>query len=96
MWRLGFFLGPLIGAGVILLVGARGGFLVQLVGVVLAGALMARVPDPPAIFELGLTYLALEKEDAARERDHLLVMGESGGDPELERLLRKWLSAFEE
>lgn len=47
MWRLGFFLGPLIGAGVIVMMGTRGGFLVQLVGVVLAGALMARVPDPP-------------------------------------------------
>lgn len=45
MWRLGFFLGPLIGVGVIVLVGTRGGFLVQLAGVVLAGALMARVPD---------------------------------------------------
>ena len=53
MWRLGFFLGPLIGAGVILLVGARGGFLVQLVGVVLAGALMARVPDPPRKVQAG-------------------------------------------
>lgn len=47
MWRLGFFLGPLIGAGVIILVGTRGGFLVQFVAVVLSGALMARVPDPP-------------------------------------------------
>ncbi|MBC2639768.1 MULTISPECIES: MFS transporter [unclassified Rhodococcus (in: high G+C Gram-positive bacteria)] len=47
MWRLGFFVGPLLGAAVILVVGARGGFLVQFVGVVLSGWLMSRVPDPP-------------------------------------------------
>ncbi|MFC0454268.1 MFS transporter [Rhodococcus jostii] len=47
MWRLGFFVGPLLGAAVILVVGARGGFMVQFVGVVLSGWLMSRVPDPP-------------------------------------------------
>lgn len=47
MWRLGFFVGPFLGAAVILAFGIRGGFAVQLVGVVLSGALMARVPDPP-------------------------------------------------
>ncbi|MDV7357098.1 MFS transporter [Rhodococcus oxybenzonivorans] len=48
MWRLGFFVGPLLGAAVILVVGTRGGFVVQLVGVVLSGWLMSRVPDPPS------------------------------------------------
>lgn len=47
MWRLGFFLGPLLGAVVILMMGTRGGFVVQFVGVVLSGWLMSRVPDPP-------------------------------------------------
>jgi MFS family permease len=47
MWRLGFFIGPFIGALVILAIGARGGFIVQLVGIVVSGFLMARVADPP-------------------------------------------------
>ncbi|MDF3337843.1 MFS transporter [Mycolicibacterium septicum] len=46
-WRLGYFVGPLIGAAVILAVGARGGFIVQLVGIVVSGYLMARLADPP-------------------------------------------------
>lgn len=46
-WRLGYFLGPLVGAVVILVAGARGGFVVQLIGVVVSGYLMARLPDPP-------------------------------------------------
>lgn len=45
--RLGFFVGPLLGAAVIWLIGVRGGFVVQLVAVVVAGVLMARLPDPP-------------------------------------------------
>jgi hypothetical protein len=36
--RLGFLLGPFLGAAVVHLVGTRGGFLVQLVAVVAAGA----------------------------------------------------------
>ncbi|MFW0786819.1 MFS transporter [Gordonia sp. CPCC 206044] len=44
--RLGFFVGPILGAGVIWIVGVRGGFLVQLVAVICAGALMARLRDP--------------------------------------------------
>ncbi|NLG55526.1 MAG: MFS transporter [Rhodococcus sp.] len=47
MWRLGFFVGPLLGAGVIWLVGVRGGFAIQLVGILVSGWLMARVPDIP-------------------------------------------------
>ncbi|ALL79822.1 transporter (plasmid) [Pseudonocardia sp. EC080610-09] len=47
MMRLGFFAGPFLGAATILLVGVRGGFVVQLVAVVVAGVLMARLPDPP-------------------------------------------------
>jgi MFS family permease len=47
MWRLGFFVGPFLGALVILGAGTRGGFIVQLVGIVASGYLMARVPDPP-------------------------------------------------
>lgn len=46
-WRLGYFVGPLIGAAVILAVGTHGGFLVQLVGIVVSGYLMARLADPP-------------------------------------------------
>jgi MFS family permease len=42
--RLGFLLGPFLGAAVVHLVGTRGGFLVQLVAVVAAGALMAALP----------------------------------------------------
>ncbi|WP_067814141.1 MFS transporter [Nocardia inohanensis] len=44
--RLGFFLGPLLGAAAILATGPRGGFLVQAVAIALAGYLMARLPDP--------------------------------------------------
>ncbi|HWV78088.1 MAG TPA: MFS transporter [Isoptericola sp.] len=44
---LGYFVGPFLGALVILAVGTRGGFAVQSVGVVLAGYLMARMDDPP-------------------------------------------------
>ncbi|EID14452.1 MFS transporter [Mycolicibacterium phlei] len=47
MWRLGFFVGPFLGALVILGVGTRGGFAVQLVAIVVSGYLMVRVPDPP-------------------------------------------------
>ncbi|MEU6701147.1 MFS transporter [Pseudonocardia sp. NPDC046786] len=47
MMRLGFFVGPFLGAATILLVGVRGGFVVQLVAVGVAGVLMARLPDPP-------------------------------------------------
>ncbi|HEY5855388.1 MAG TPA: MFS transporter [Aldersonia sp.] len=44
--RFGFFVGPLIGAAAIWALGVRGGFVVQLVAVVVAGVLMARLPDP--------------------------------------------------
>lgn len=47
MMRLGMFLGPLIGAAVIHVSNVRGGFAVQLAATVLAGWLMARLPDPP-------------------------------------------------
>ncbi|WP_433282116.1 MFS transporter [Pseudonocardia xinjiangensis] len=42
--RLGFLLGPFLGAAVVHVVGTRGGFLVQLVAVVASGALMAALP----------------------------------------------------
>lgn len=45
MSRLGFFIGPFLGAGAIYLVGTRGGFVVQLVAVLVAAVLMARMPD---------------------------------------------------
>ncbi|PHV65443.1 MFS transporter [Williamsia muralis] len=45
--RLGFFVGPLLGAGAIVVFGTRGGFLVQLTAIVVAGSMMARLPDPP-------------------------------------------------
>ncbi|WP_040792494.1 MFS transporter [Nocardia paucivorans] len=51
MWRLGFLIGPFLGALAILGVGPRGGFAVQLVAVVVSGYLMARVPDPPRAAE---------------------------------------------
>jgi MFS family permease len=46
-WRLGYFVGPFLGALVILAAGTRGGFAVQFTGIVLAGYLMARMEDPP-------------------------------------------------
>ncbi|GAA1210386.1 MFS transporter [Pseudonocardia alaniniphila] len=42
--RLGFLLGPFLGAAVVHVVGTRGGFLVQLVAVIASGALMAGLP----------------------------------------------------
>ncbi|TQM16269.1 MFS transporter [Pseudonocardia kunmingensis] len=42
--RLGTLLGPFLGAGVVLLLGPRGGFLVQLAAVLVAAALMAAMP----------------------------------------------------
>jgi MFS family permease len=42
--RLGTMVGPFLGAGVVHLLGPRGGFLVQLVSVVVAGALMVAMP----------------------------------------------------
>jgi MFS family permease len=45
--RFGFFVGPLIGAGAIVLLGIRGGFVVQLAAIIVAGVMMARLPDPP-------------------------------------------------
>lgn len=47
MMRLGFFAGPFLGALVIHVMGARGGFAVQLGAVLLAAFLMARLPDVP-------------------------------------------------
>ncbi|WP_425297298.1 MFS transporter [Nocardia abscessus] len=44
--RLGFFVGPFLGAAVIIGLGTRGGFVVQLIAIVVAGSLMARLPDP--------------------------------------------------
>ncbi|MGW5724615.1 MFS transporter [Nocardia beijingensis] len=44
--RLGFFVGPFLGAAAITGFGTRGGFVVQLVAIALAGWLMARLPDP--------------------------------------------------
>lgn len=43
--RVGVFAGPLIGAVVVLGMGPRGGFAVQLAGIVVAAVLMARIPD---------------------------------------------------
>lgn len=47
MWRLGFFVGPLLGAVTIAALGTRGGFVVQFVAILVSGWLMARVPDIP-------------------------------------------------
>ncbi|MGU3497269.1 MFS transporter [Mycobacterium sp. C31M] len=46
MWRVGMLLGPFIGAAAILAVGLRGGLTVQVVGILVSGFLLARVPDP--------------------------------------------------
>ncbi len=43
--RVGLFAGPLIGAAVVHYTGPRGGFAVELAGILLAAALMARLPD---------------------------------------------------
>lgn len=45
-FRIGMFAGPVAGAGLIAVMGVRGGFVVQLVGVLVAGWLLARQPDP--------------------------------------------------
>jgi MFS family permease len=42
--RLGMLIGPFLGAAVVYALGPRGGFLVELVAVVVAGALMATMP----------------------------------------------------
>jgi MFS family permease len=42
--RLGMLIGPFVGAAVVYLLGPRGGFLVELIAVVVAGALMAAMP----------------------------------------------------
>jgi MFS family permease len=42
--RLGMLIGPFLGAAVVYALGPRGGFLVELVAVVVAGALMAAMP----------------------------------------------------
>ncbi|MGW4330719.1 MFS transporter [Nocardia sp. NPDC004573] len=44
--RLGFFVGPFLGAATIIGFGTRGGFVVQLIAIMIAGWLMARLPDP--------------------------------------------------
>ncbi|WP_067701575.1 MFS transporter [Nocardia jejuensis] len=44
--RLGFFLGPFLGAAMIAGFGTRGGFVVQFAAIAIAGYLMARLPDP--------------------------------------------------
>lgn len=44
--RLGFFAGPFLGAAAITGLGTRGGFVVQLIAIAIAGWLMARLPDP--------------------------------------------------
>lgn len=76
MWRLGFFIGPLIGAGVILLVGVRGGFAVQFVGILVSGWLMARVPDiPRAATADGAPTHATLPSILGRHRRMLLTLG---------------------
>ncbi|MFB8007680.1 MFS transporter [Nocardia sp. NPDC056000] len=44
--RLGSFLGPFLGAAAIIGFGTRGGFVVQLIAIAVAGYLMTRLPDP--------------------------------------------------
>ncbi|GIJ00079.1 putative MFS family arabinose efflux permease [Sediminihabitans luteus] len=49
--RVGFFVGPFLGGAVVLSLGPRGGFVVELVAVLVATVLMVRVPDlavPPS------------------------------------------------
>lgn len=70
--RLGMFVGPIIGAGVIAFVGVRGGFLVQLVAMVAAAALMARQPDTePPTAEKQVSLVAV----AVRHRRLLVTLG---------------------
>jgi MFS family permease len=45
MSRVGVLVGPFVGAGAVHVLGPRGGFAVQLVAVLVAGALMAAIPD---------------------------------------------------
>ncbi len=43
--RIGLFAGPLLGAAVVRFTGPRGAFAIELAGILLAAALMARLPD---------------------------------------------------
>jgi MFS family permease len=45
LMRLGALVGPFLGAGAVHLMGIRGGFVVQFAGVLVAGVLMATLPD---------------------------------------------------
>jgi hypothetical protein len=61
--RIGFFAGPFLGGAVVLAVGPRGGFAVELVAVVVAVLLMVRVPDlaaPPS--ETGTRLVTVVRE----------------------------------
>ncbi len=57
--RLGFFVGPFLGALAIALLGTRGGFAVQLVAIAVAGWLMARLPDPGADSKVAVIPVSL-------------------------------------
>jgi MFS family permease len=66
--RLGSLVGPFLGAGVALLLGPRGGFLVQLVAVIVAGALMAAMPGVDGDRRRDRPTLALHAVLAAHRR----------------------------
>ncbi|MGQ4599735.1 MFS transporter [Nocardia sp. R6R-6] len=70
--RLGFFVGPFLGAAAITGFGTRGGFAVQLIAIVLAGWLMARLPDPPTA-EAATPRPPLSLIAVARAHRHLLL-----------------------
>ncbi|MFI9633953.1 MFS transporter [Nocardia sp. NPDC051929] len=74
--RLGFFAGPFLGAAAITGLGTRGGFVVQLIAIAIAGWLMARLPDPqtPAAGAIPKPPLSLV-EIARAHRALLLTLG---------------------
>ncbi len=73
--RLGFFVGPLLGAAVIVAVGTQGGFVVQLAAIVVSGVLMARLPDPPTRRDPSVDAVLRLGQVVARHRRLLATLG---------------------
>ncbi|MEU8899585.1 MFS transporter [Nocardia sp. NPDC048505] len=70
--RLGFFVGPLLGAGAILAVGIRGGFVVQFIAFLVAGWMMVRLPLPAGRFAEPVATPPISLLGVAR-RHHLVL-----------------------
>ncbi|MFD6102736.1 MFS transporter [Nocardia salmonicida] len=71
--RLGFFVGPFLGALAIIGIGTRGGFLVQLIAIAIAGWLMARLPDPQGADGTTTGFPSPSLLDISRTHQRLLL-----------------------